>query len=197
MDGLSFFDLIIIITILILGIKGVINGFIKEAFGLVGIIAGVFVASRYGDNFGNFISSKIYEIPNEISSNLVGFIVLFLLIWILSISLGFILEKMISISGLSTVDKILGFIVGVLKIFLVFSIFFALLSKIEFIKTKLDRSLKNSFMYPAFIEAGNFIIKVEPIKVLNESIEIDMNSVEDIKKSVIKIFDKNKTDEVN
>ncbi|MCD8477442.1 MAG: CvpA family protein [Sulfurospirillum sp.] len=42
MTHISMFDIISLALVLILGIKGIINGFVKEVFGLLGIIGGVF-----------------------------------------------------------------------------------------------------------------------------------------------------------
>ena len=44
MDFITWFDIIIIAVVIILGIKGIINGLIKEVFGLIGIICGVIIA---------------------------------------------------------------------------------------------------------------------------------------------------------
>ena len=46
MENISIFDIISLSLIFILGIKGVINGFIKEVFGLVGIVGGIFTATE-------------------------------------------------------------------------------------------------------------------------------------------------------
>lgn len=42
-----WFDAFILGFTLLLGLKGIINGLIKEIFGLLGIIGGVFIASKY------------------------------------------------------------------------------------------------------------------------------------------------------
>ena len=46
MDAVSWFDLVVVALVLVLGIKGLLNGFIKEIFGIIGLIGGVIVASR-------------------------------------------------------------------------------------------------------------------------------------------------------
>ena len=56
MDAVSWFDLVVVALVLVLGIKGLLNGFIKEIFGIIGLIGGVIVASRYADEVGEFIS---------------------------------------------------------------------------------------------------------------------------------------------
>ena len=61
----NYFDLIVTIIILFLGLKGVINGFFKEIFGLVGIIGGIFIASRVGDEVGQTLSDLIFNFQSQ------------------------------------------------------------------------------------------------------------------------------------
>ena len=77
----TIFDAVVIVLIVGLGFKGLINGLIKEVFGLVGMIGGVFIASRFSTEFGIFFDQNIFKIPNEGAKNLVGFSSLFLLFW--------------------------------------------------------------------------------------------------------------------
>ncbi len=161
MENISIFDLVSLSLILILGIKGIINGFIKEVFGLVGIVGGIFLASRYAQTAGDFIDANLYAFENKASLYLIGFISVLLLFWILSIFFGYILSSLLKMSGLSGLDKLAGFIVGSLKIFLVFSILAVTLSNIEFIRSRTQEYLGKSFMYPIFIEAGKYIVKLD------------------------------------
>ena len=61
MDFVTLFDVVIVSLVLILGIKGVISGLIKEIFGLIGLIGGIVVASRFGIKVGHLISDNIYK----------------------------------------------------------------------------------------------------------------------------------------
>jgi len=61
----NHFDLVIVSIILLLGLKGIINGFFKELFGLVGIIGGIFIASRVGDEVGLYLSDLIFNFENS------------------------------------------------------------------------------------------------------------------------------------
>ncbi|EPD5732334.1 CvpA family protein, partial [Campylobacter jejuni] len=49
-----WFDAFILGFTLLLGLKGIINGLIKEIFGLLGIIGGVFIASKYATQAAEF-----------------------------------------------------------------------------------------------------------------------------------------------
>lgn len=166
MENISIFDIITVSLILILGIKGVINGFVKEVFGLVGIVGGIFIASRYAKEAGYLVSNHIYNLDSGASIYLVGFITVLLVFWLASLLVGQILERLLSISGLGTIDKLLGFAVGSMKIFLVFSILAVTLSNIDFVRTKMDQYLDKSFMYPIFVDTGSFIVKLDTDEVI-------------------------------
>ncbi len=168
MENISIFDIISLSLIFILGIKGVINGFIKEIFGLVGIVGGIFIASRFAEQIGKLIDQNIYKLDSSATLYLVGFITVLILFWILSLFIGYILESLIKMSGLGAIDKLAGFIVGSAKIFLVFSILAVTLSNIEFIKDKANEYMNKSFMYPIFIETGAYIVKMDSKKITND-----------------------------
>jgi len=168
MENLSIFDIISVSLILILGIKGVINGFIKELLGLVGIVGGIFIASRYAEEAGALINQNIYKLDSSATIYLAGFIAVLVLFWLASIFLGHILESILNMSGLGMINKLAGFAVGSAKIFLVFSILAVTLSNIEFIKSKTDEYLSTSFMYPIFVETGTFIVKYDTDKMIND-----------------------------
>ena len=44
MQDIEVFDLVIILITLLLGLKGLFRGLIKEVFGIVGIVGAIFVA---------------------------------------------------------------------------------------------------------------------------------------------------------
>ena len=168
MENISIFDIISLSLIFILGIKGVINGFIKEVFGLVGIVGGIFIASRFAEQMGKLIDTNLYKLESSATLYLVGFIAVLIVFWILSLFIGHLLESLIKMSGLGAIDKLAGFVVGSAKIFLVFSILAVTLSNIEFIKEKADEYMEKSFMYPIFVETGAYIVKMDSDKITRD-----------------------------
>ena len=65
MEFVTLFDVVVVSLVLILGIKGVISGLIKEIFGLVGLIGGIVVASRFAAKAGQIISDKVYKLDGD------------------------------------------------------------------------------------------------------------------------------------
>jgi len=168
MENISIFDIVSLSFIFILGFKGVINGFIKEVFGLIGIVGGIFVASRFAEQMGQLINTNLYKLDSSATLYLVGFIAVLIIFWIFSLFLGHMLESLIKMSGLGAIDKLAGFFIGSAKIFLVFSILAVTLSNITFIKEKADAYMNKSFMYPIFIETGTYIVKIDSVKITND-----------------------------
>jgi len=167
MTHIVMFDLVTLALILFLGIKGIINGFMKEFFGLLGIIGGIYFASRYASNAGELINQHIYAFGNQASMYLFGFIAVLIIFWISCIFIGYLIAQALSLSGLGIFDKLAGFVVGSAKIFLVFSVLTVALSNIEFIKTKMEPYVANSMMFPLFLETGQYIVKLDTKDVLD------------------------------
>jgi membrane protein required for colicin V production len=164
----NYFDLIVAIIILLLGLKGVINGFFKELFGLVGIIGGIFVASRVGDDVGLYVSNLIFKFDNASAITFTGFLITLIVFWILMISMGALFKKLSAISGLGIFDKLLGFIFGSAKFFLIIAVITHALYNIKAIRETIDESMKTSFLFPIFVEAGSVIMKLDPIEITQE-----------------------------
>ncbi len=160
MQDISVFDIVVIAITLLLGLKGLFRGFIKEVFGLIGIIGGIFVASRLATTVGEMIAPML-ALKNESSIQLMGFIVGLIAFWIVAYLLGLIISKIFSLSGLGVFDKILGFVFGAFKVFLIFSIIIYAISQIQTIKEKLDASIGNTITYPILVAGGSFIIKLD------------------------------------
>lgn len=119
MENLNIFDIIVGGLVILLGLKGLLKGFVKEFFALVGIVGGVFIASRTANEVGTFVNG-IIPMQNDNTILLAGFVTALGLFWIVAYFLGSILEKMFTLSGLGIFDKLLGFVFGAGKIFLLF-----------------------------------------------------------------------------
>jgi membrane protein required for colicin V production len=159
---MNVFDGIIIAITLILALKGFLNGIIKELAGLIGIIGGLFLASKFFHQTGIYIDENLYKIPNKSAVDLLGFIVVFVGFWIFCVFIGFLIGKILKLSALGFVDRILGFIFSGAKFFLLVSVIVAMLSQVVFIKEKMKSLTKNSFIYPILITLGIKIINISP-----------------------------------
>jgi len=187
MENLNYFDVIVLALILMLGLKGLIRGFVAEAFALIGIVAGVYLASRNAKMVGDFISANLIPMEGENIILLSGFVVTLVLVWIILYSLGLIISKIFSASGLGIFDKILGFTFGAGKVFFIFAIIIFAVSQMKIIDKKLQEVTKGSLMYPLLKEAGQIIIKIDP-KEVQSNITQNINDVVKQTKETINVI---------
>jgi membrane protein required for colicin V production len=164
MENINYFDLIIFALVTLLGLKGLMRGFVKEFFALVGLVGGVFVASRLASTTGELLDS-IIPIDNNNTMLLIGFIISLVLFWILAYIVGMIVSKAFSLSGLGIFDRFLGFVFGAGKIFLLFSIIIYAISNVEVIDKKLEASTKGSIALPMLKSLGKYIIQIDTTKL--------------------------------
>lgn len=193
----SYFDIISISIILLLGLKGILNGFFKEVFGLIGIIGGIFLASRVGDAVGEYLNTSIFNFSSPAAVSFLGFITTLACFWLLMLVVGFIFKKLSALSGLGIFDKILGFIFGASKFFLIASVIAHAAYNINAVKSTIDSVMKSSIVFPIMVETGAFIMKIDPVGVsedINASIE---NTTQAIKEKTEEIIDKSADEKID
>mgnify|MGYP000151967784 FL=1 len=188
MQDFSIFDLIIITITLILGLKGLFRGLIKEVFGIIGIIGAIFVASRISKETGDLLA-PVLVLQNEATIKLIGFITALIAVWLVVYTAGVIVSKIFSASGLGVVDRIFGFIFGASKVFLIFSVIAYSLYQVQSFRKVMDEKFNNSFVMPHLISVGSVIIKLDTSAIttnVNKVIDTTKTSqvIEDTKNSM-------------
>ena len=164
MENFVVLDIIVVSLIVILGLKGLFRGIIKELFGLIGIVGGVFIASRLAKDTGYLVNDFI-PMSNENTILLVGFVASLIVFWILAYLLGIVLQKIFDASGLGIFDRIFGFLFGAGKVFLLFAIIAYAISQVKVINDNLAPKVANSFMFPLLKDTGGYIIKLDTTKL--------------------------------
>lgn len=193
----SYFDIVVSIIVLFLGLKGIINGFFKELFGLLGIVGGIFIASRVGDDVGQVISDSVFKFENSAAIGFTGFLVTLAIFWLLMVVVGLIFKKLSSVSGLGIFDKILGFVFSAGKFFLIAAVISYAAYNIKAMRTNIDSMMQNSFVFPVLVEVGSVIMKLDPVEIsedINATIQKGSKAVqesidENIKESTAQIID--------
>lgn len=175
---LNYFDVAVGSIVLLLGLKGLLNGFSKEVFGLAGIVGGVFVASHLGGLIGKFLSDTFFHFETPTAVNLVGFIFALGIFWLLMVSLGAGFKKLSAMSGLGPLDRILGFIIESSKFFFILSIIVYALFSVTAIRENFGEKMENSFFFEPMFATGDFILHIETddVTALIDNNESDTNS---------------------
>ena len=185
---INYFDLIAAVIILLLGLKGIINGFFKEVFGLIGIIGGIFIASRIGESVGTYLNDLIFNFTSPSAVSFMGFLTTLAFFWLLMVFIGLIFKKLSSLSGLGPIDKILGFVFGSGKFFLIAAVIANAAYNINAVRSTIDSTMSNSILFPILVETGSVIMKIDPVKVsddINASIDKGTKAIEEKSKALV------------
>jgi membrane protein required for colicin V production len=195
----NYFDLIAAIIILLLGLKGIINGFFKEVFGLIGIIGGIFVASRYGDEAGKYLSDLIFNFQNSAAISFTGFLATLAIFWLVMITIGYAFKHLSNLSGLGPIDKLLGFVFGASKFFLIASVIAYAVYNIKAVRSSIDSALDGSVLFPILVETGGYIMKIDPVEMsddINATIQKSNEAIVEKTQEIISESTIKKIDEV-
>ncbi len=193
MMDFNYFDVTIAAIVLILGIKGFMQGFVKEAFGLLGLVAGVYFAARLAPDAAAFIDTNFFQLENQSLLQLIGFLTILIIIWLSATILGSIFSKLTDQSGLGFLNRLFGFIAGGGKYFLIFALIVTALSNVTLIKDNLEKYVKDSVLYPYLQETGAYLINLDP-KVMGMTITDETEENKDANiESNITVVDNNIT----
>jgi len=189
MMDFNYFDVVIAAIVLLLGIKGFMHGFIKEVFGLVGLIGGVYFASRLAGTAADFIDKNFLHLENVALLKLIGFLAILILIWLGATILGSIFSKLTSASGLGFLNRLFGFIAGGGKYFLIFALIVTALSNVSLVKDNLEKHVEDSILYPYLKKAGSYLINLDP-----STLGLTSTSTTQVVKEVINLNEDNATE---
>lgn len=158
---LNYFDVAVGSIVLLLGLKGLLNGFSKELFGLIGIVGGLFVASHVGGVLGKFLNDTLFNFETAAAINLIGFVFTVGIFWLFMVALGAGFKRLSSLSGLGSLDRILGFMVGASKFFFILSVIIYALFSVTAIRENFGEKMKNSIFFEPMMATGDFILHIE------------------------------------
>ncbi|NEW60019.1 CvpA family protein [Sulfurovum sp. bin170] len=180
MVDFSMVDIIIVGLILFLSLKGLVNGFLKELFNFIGLIGGVYFASRMNATVGEFINSNIFPVENEPALKLVGFISILLAIWMVANLISSIFEKTLP-TGVDVFSRIFGYALTIVRYIAIFALIIASLQNVELIAKKLAKHSANSQIIPTLNEIGVDLLNMKSREAnatmeLNTTKEIDLES---------------------
>ncbi len=112
-ESLQVIDWISVTLLLVFAITGFFNGFIKEVFSAMAWVLSLITAWLYGPLVFPYVNAYL---DSESAKNIISFVILFLLSFIILKTLGSIISKLISAIGLKSLDKLLGAFFSSLKV---------------------------------------------------------------------------------
>lgn len=187
---MGYIDLILIIIIVVIGLRGFYNGFVNEVSGVLGIVLGVFFASRFASVMGEWITASVYDFKTPSIATLIGFVIILAVIWVAFLIVGVILSKFIKITDFSIIDKTLGFIFSCCKIFLIIGFILYAGSKPKFMQNFNIYLEQNSKIYSMMHKISGAILKIPSVQeTLNGTKQLSNKAQEDGSQKLQKAID--------
>jgi membrane protein required for colicin V production len=106
---MNWLDILILVVLIISAISGLVSGFIKTVFSLVGLIVAIILAGKYYVSLADHLGF----IHSEAAAHIVAFLIIFLVVILVATILGFIFTKIASAILLGWLNRILGAALGV------------------------------------------------------------------------------------
>lgn len=105
------FDIIVIVVVLLLIVRGIWKGLVRQVVGLVGVAAGWIIAMKYS----GAVTAKYLAGFSPAVGQIIGFLAVFLGCIIAASIVGWIIGKMMDAAGLGVLNRIAGALAGGLK----------------------------------------------------------------------------------
>jgi len=109
--SLSTLDIILVIVLLATLVLGLIKGLVRQAIGLVAVVAGLLLAARYYPRAGAFVHKVV---SNPIVADFIGFLALFAAVIAAGWLVGLLVSKLMK-GPLNFLDHVLGGAFGLIK----------------------------------------------------------------------------------
>ena len=113
---MTVIDIIILVLLAIAVFKGIKDGLMRQLGGIVGLILGIFLAGRFSENVVKVLS----------------FIVIIVVVCLCVVLLSRLLEKVIKITTLGWINRLLGVLLSVSAVVLLIGV---IISVIEYVNT--------------------------------------------------------------
>ncbi|WP_027180078.1 CvpA family protein [Maridesulfovibrio bastinii] len=163
--ALNALDIILIVIAGGLIFRGLLRGIIREAFSMVSLALGFYLAATYHSDLEPYFA-RFFDGPGTVKA--VSYVSIILATIIVAVIITKLLQKLLTISMLGWADQLLGGILGFAEAILVGGIIVITLSSF----TPNSDFLKKSKLAPRVLTAATFIISFAPDDVL-DSLNID------------------------
>ena len=154
---MNYIDIIIAVPLIYAAWSGFRKGLVIEIFTLLALLVGIYVAINFSDWTSNFIIEQ-FDIEGKYLP-VVAFTLTFLAVGAMIYFAGKMLEKMLRLVNLSFVNKLLGLILGLIKMVYILSILIIIVETYDergsFVKTELK---EESLLYHPLKNVATFTI---------------------------------------
>ena len=170
---MGYIDITILGIVLLVSFKGFYDGFVQEVSTLIGIVVGIFFASRLSGEMAVLFNQYIYNLNSPSVSLILGFIIVLAVFWVGFMLIGMAVSRFVKLTGLGILDRILGYVFSCVKVFCVFAFIIYGLNQIKFIQEIefMKQLPKNSKVYDAMLDTAKVIVNFDSIDEVDSRIQ--------------------------
>ena len=159
--GLNYFDAMLLVILILFLLRGVMNGFLAEFSGLAGLVGGLCYASYAYNDIAPYLANMI---RNPAWRDLVSYGLVFISVLLAVALLAHGISKVFSLMVLSSLDKGLGAMLGLLRGMVVCSVSLVLLRHflpdVDFFKNSLVTPWMEPFLHFAKLYLPTSLVQV-------------------------------------
>ncbi|MDU7693085.1 MAG: CvpA family protein [Helicobacter sp.] len=176
---LSYIDIGVLSIVLIVGLRGLYGGLLREIFTFFGVLVGVFVASFYSQELILFFSQNVYAFKSATLTQFVAFVAILFVIYIIFLLLGIGASRLSKFAGLGLLDRILGYIFACLKTFAILSFLLYGLMQIKFV-SQIDyfkQLPQTSVLFSSMNAIAKFLIRFDDFEAFQKHLKERANKI--------------------
>lgn len=167
---MNYFDIVILVIVLIAGIRGLKHGLIYELASVVALILGVFLGFKYHSLVSLYFNQHVFDIQSPAINATIGFIIIFIAVQIIILVIAYLVGRVVSLSIFGVFNSILGYIFSVVKSFIFLSFVIYGISKIGFFDNFTKSLERDSTFYPTMVKitlkiAGSSSLLIENLSI--------------------------------
>jgi membrane protein required for colicin V production len=105
---MNWLDIVIIVVAVLLGLAGLRQGIIRTVFGIAGLIGGIVLAGRYYGGLAALLSPA-----GATWANIAAYAIILLATLLVAGVIGHLVAKLVHFAALGWLDRLVGFILGI------------------------------------------------------------------------------------
>tara|TARA_Y100001968_G_C19017068_1_gene553335 strand:+ start:50 stop:577 length:528 start_codon:yes stop_codon:yes gene_type:complete len=117
---MEILDIVILFATFISMIVGWFRGFVRESISISTLFFAIWGSMRFGSEAGRWFDNTINSIDLQVWA---GRLLVFLIVLALGVIIGWVMSKLVRLSGLSIVDRMLGSVFGIARSALFLGVF--------------------------------------------------------------------------
>lgn len=188
METKHYVDIAVIIIVAVLGLRGLKNGLIHEIMGVLGVVLGIYFASKYCIDGAKYIELAGLSFENRHILLMLAFILILAFVWIGFLVLGVIVARFVVIlPEIAIINYFGGYVFSALKYFVILCVVVYGLTQVGFLKDPIKELTEGTRSYPIMYEVAEKIMSIEALQDLQKQyVEVEETAKKEVKKAATK-----------